>query len=559
MQDRRNQQHPNNVKNFSQKSLDYLQTSVFIRGLKTLKATWQLGSKYVRKLATNGIKVRGRHGGATPTKSLFPFASKVRPIAWILTLTFLLFSSLMPALASSAKHYTELNFSPLPEIKLPNYSRFQLENGMVVYLMEDHELPLVSGTALFKTGDRLEPGNKIGLAEIVGTVMRSGGTKRHSADQLNQLLEQQAASVETGIGTTSGSASFSSLSEDLEQVFGLFAEVITEPLFPQEKIDLAKTQLRGSIARRNDEPDDIASREFRKLIYGGNSPYARTVEYATLDNIPREDLQQFYQQYFYPNNMILGIVGDFDSKAMRSLLQKQFANWKPNPQIKRPGLPAVSQAKQGGVYLVNQPQLTQSNILMGHLGGQFNNPDYPALDVLNGVLNGFGGRLFNQVRSRQGLAYSVYGTWNPAFDYPGMFVAGGSTRSDATVPFIQSIFTEIKRIQSEPITPAELAFAKESVLNSFVFNFQTPEQTLSRLMRYEYYNYPQDFIFRYQRDVEKATIKDVQRVAQKYLQPNKIVTLVVGNGNDIKPPLTTLTKDVIPVDITIPEPKKATP
>ena len=549
MQDRRNQQHPHNVKNFSRKSLNYLRTSVFIRGLKTLKATWQLGSKYVRKLATNGIKAQ---------KSLFPFAFKVRPIAWILTLTFLLFSALMPALASSARHYTELTFSPLPEIKLPNYSRFQLENGMVVYLMEDHELPLVSGTALFRTGDRLEPGNKIGLAEIVGTVMRSGGTKHHSADQLNQLLEQQAASVETGIGTTSGSASFSSLSEDLEQVFGLFAEVITEPLFPQEKIDLAKTQLRGSIARRNDEPDDIASREFRKLIYGGNSPYARTVEYATLDNIPREDLQQFYQQYFYPNNMILGIVGDFDSKAMRSLLQKQFANWKANPQIKRPALPAVSQATQGGVYLVNQPQLTQSNILMGHLGGQFNNPDYPALDVLNGVLNGFGGRLFNQVRSRQGLAYSVYGTWNPAFDYPGFFIAGGSTRSEATVPFIQSIFTEIKRIQAEPITPAELAYAKESVLNSFVFNFQTPEQTLSRLMRYEYYNYPKDFIFRYQRDVEKATIKDVQRVAQKYLQPNKIVTLVVGNGNDIKPPLTTLTKDVIPVDITIPEPKKAT-
>ena len=316
MQDRRNRQHPYNVKNFSQKSLNYLRTSVFIRGLKTLKATWQLGSKYVQQLANNGI-MRGRHGGATPTKSLFHFASKVRPIAWILTLTFLLFSSLMPALASSAKHYTELTFSPLPEIKLPNYSRFQLENGMVVYLMEDHELPLVSGTALFKTGDRLEPGNKVGLAEIVGTVMRSGGTKRHSADQLNQLLEQQAASVETGIGTTSGSASFSSLSEDLEQVFGLFTEVITEPLFPQEKIDLAKTQLRGSIARRNDEPDDIASREFQKLIYGKDSPYARTVEYATLDNIPREDLQQFYQQYFYPNNMILGIVGDFDSKAMR--------------------------------------------------------------------------------------------------------------------------------------------------------------------------------------------------------------------------------------------------
>lgn len=469
------------------------------------------------------------------------------------TLTFLLFAFNLSALATEAKHYTDLEFPALGEIKLPEYERYELKNGMVVYLMEDHELPLVSGTAIIRTGDRLEPANKVGLAQLVGTVIRTGGTKQHSSDELNQILEQRAASIETGIAETSGSAFFQSLTEDTETVFGLFAEVLQQPAFTQEKLELAKTQTRGGIARRNDDPGSIASREFRKLIYGDNSPYGRTVEYATLNNISRSDLVDFYEKYYYPNNIILGIEGDFDPQKMKSSIEKYFGNWEANPKLNKPNLPTVQQAKKSGLFVVNQPQLTQSNILLGHLGGEFNSPDYPALDVMNGVLNGFGGRLFNEVRSRQGLAYSVYGAWSPRHDYPGMFIAGGQTRSDATVQFIKSMQEEIKRIKAKPVTPEELAFAKDSTLNSFVFNFQDPAQTLSRLMRYEYYGYPKDFLSRYQKAVEATTAADVQRVARKYLQPENIVTLVVGNQNDIQPPLKQLSTQVTPIDITIPD------
>jgi zinc protease len=172
--------------------------------------------------------------------------------------------------------------------------------------------------------------------------------------------------------------------------------------------------------------------------------------------------------------------------------------------------------------------------------------------VLNGVLTGFGGRLFNEVRSRQGLAYSVYGQWSPRYDYPGMFIAGGQTRSDATVQFVKALQAEIKRIQTQRVTAKELAFAKESTLNSFVFNFQDPSQTLSRLMRYEYYGYPADFLFRYQKAVAATTAADVQRVAREYLKPEKLVTLVVGNQTAIQPPLTQLAAQVTPIDVTIP-------
>jgi zinc protease len=462
-----------------------------------------------------------------------------------------------PALATPARHYTELEFAPLPEVELPDYTRYEMDNGIVVYLVEDHELPLVSGTAMFRTGDRLEPGDKVGLASITGEVMRSGGTVNHPADKLNQLLELRAASVETGIDVTAGTASFDTLTEDLGEVFGLFADVVRHPAFPQDKIELSKTQWRGAIARRNDSPGDIASREFQQLVYGEHSPYARTVEYHTLDNISRDDLVDFYQEYFQPQTMLLGIVGDFDSEAMRSLIAEKFGNWPSQPrQPVTVDLPEVSQTAQRGVFVVDQPQLTQSYIQIGHLGGQFDHPDYAALSVLNEAMNGFGGRLVNEVRSRQGLAYVVYAFWSPRFDYPGIFIGGGQTRSETTVAFIQSVLEEIEEIRHTPLTEEELQRAKDSVLNAFIFNFQTPGQTLSRLMRYEYYGYPSDFIFQYQQQVEDTTAAEVLQAAQAHLKPEDVVTLVVGNNAAINPPLTTLTPtgaEVTQIDITIPE------
>ena len=483
--------------------------------------------------------------------------SKLFLTAFLVMVMLLSILGRMPAIAiGAAKHYTELEFPPLLKLDLPEYTRFQLDNGIVVYLMEDRELPLISGRALFRTGSRLEPENQVGLAGLTGTVMRTGGTSQHSPEQINQLLEQKAAAVETGIGGTAGSARFSCLTEDLTEVFGLFAEVIREPAFIEEKLDFAKQQWQGGIARRNDDPESIASREFRKLIYGRESPYARTVEYKTLNNISQADLIDFYGKSFHPENMILGIVGDFNIKQMRSLITEKLGDWQPSSKAVKPPLPKVTQAEVGNIFFVEQPQLTQSYIQMGHLGGKLDNPDYTALSVVNSVMNGLGGRLFNKIRSRQGLAYSVSAYWSANYDYPGVFVAGGQTRSDATVPFIKSVQEEIERIRTQPITQEELKHAKDATLNSFIFNFQDPAQTLSRLMRYEYYDYPQDFIFRYRQELEKITATDVQRVAQKYLQPEKMVTLVVGHQEAIQPPLSSLGNGmkITSIDITIPEP-----
>lgn len=462
-----------------------------------------------------------------------------------------------PTSPATPLHYTDLKFPPLPAIQIPKYVRYQLENGLVVYLMQDRQLPLVRGTALFRTGSRLEPANKVGLADITGTTMRTGGTLTHSADELNKLLEQRAAAIETSMGTSSGSASFDTLSKDTETVFQLFADVIQNPAFTVDKIDLAKNQLKGAIARRNDDPDDIASREFSKLIYGATSPYARTIEYSTLNAISRDDIVNFHQTYIRPDTTILGIVGDFELEPMKALVSQYFGNWQVNTPKPDLPVPTANQKQTEAAFLVDQPQLTQSNILLGQLGGKFNSPDYPALSVMNGVLNGFGGRLFNNIRSKQGLAYSVYGSWNAGYDYPGLFIAGGQTRTDTTIPFVQSLLKEIERIRTTSVTPEELAYAKESILNSFVFKFENPSQTLTRLMTYEYYDYPPSFIFDYQKQIKATTAADVQRVANQYLQQDKILTLIVGNGKVLQPNLKDLGEKVQTIDITIPDPPKS--
>jgi zinc protease len=476
----------------------------------------------------------------------------------IVPLVLFFLSLSLPAKAATPKHYTDLTFPPLAAVRIPKYTQFKLPNGITVYLMEDHELPLVGGTALFRTGKRFEPAEKTGLAELTGWTLRAGGTRQHPAEALNQILEEQAAAIETFVGMTAGGSGFFSLSEDLDQVLGLFAEVLREPVFAPAQVELMQKQQRGRIARRNDDPDSILGREFQKLVYGATSPYARTTEYATLANISRDDVIQFHQQYFRPQGMLLGIVGDFDSKTVRSQIEAQFGTWvaASSPKLERP---PVQQAEAGKVFLVDQPQLNQSYVQIGHLGGQLNSPDYAALEVMNQAMNGFGGRLFNALRSRQGLAYSVYASWGPQFDYPGVFVAGGQTRSGSTVPLIQGLRSQIDLLRTTPLAPKELAFAKDSVLNAFVFNFQDPGQTLSRLLWYEYYDYPTDFIFQFQKAVKATTIADVQHAAQTHLKPNQFVMLVVGSRTQIEPPLDILLQpgeQVTALDITIPGPDK---
>jgi len=337
------------------------------------------------------------------------------------------------ASAASLPSYKELKYPPLKPIKIPDVATFTLPNGIKLYLLENHELPLVRGTALVRTGNLFDPADKVGLATMTGMVMRTGGTKSKTGDQLDEQLENIAASVETGIDETFGSASFSCLKENTDEVLGAFHDVLTSPAFRQEKIDLAKNELRSGISRRNDEPRGIVEREFAAIVYGKDTPYGWRMEHATVNRIQRSDIVQFYERYFFPANVMLAVMGDFSVADMKFRQEKRFADWTvKQPPV--PPFPAVNAKPAHTVFLATKTDVTQTFFALGHLGGELRDKDFPALEVMADILGGgFHSRLVQRVRTQLGYAYSVSANWGANYNHPGLFEISGSTKSATTV------------------------------------------------------------------------------------------------------------------------------
>lgn len=471
-----------------------------------------------------------------------------------LGIALLIAGSVMAQTPAPVPSYKDLKFPPLPPLKLPKPAIVTLSNGMKVFLLEDHELPLVRGTAIIRAGNLFDPADKRGVADLTGTVLRSGGTKQKTGDEIDVQLENIAASVESGIGESSASMSFSCLKENTDEVMRVFHDVMTEPEFRKDKVELAKTQLRSSISRRNDDPGGIASREFAAILYGRETPYGWDINYEHVDRIERKDLVEFYKRYYFPSNILLGIYGDFSTDEMKVRLEKLFGGWNyTQPAV--PKFPGVGMAPAPGVYLAEQKEVTQTFFEMGHLGGVLSDKDYPALEVAADILGGgFSSRLFKRVRTQLGYAYSIGASWGANYDHPGVFDISGSTQSRYTVPTIKAVLEELRRLRSGDVTDAELKTAKDSVLNGFVFFFDRPSKTLSRMLTYAYFGYPTDFIFRYQEAVGTVTKADVQRVAQKYFRPQDLTIVAVGNPTEFETPISALGLKVQPIDLTIPNP-----
>jgi zinc protease len=450
---------------------------------------------------------------------------------------------------------SRITIPPLPAFNPQEPKRIVLPNGLVVFLQEDHELPLIGGTLRIRGGSRLEPANKTGLLDIYGMVWRTGGTKTRTGDQLDDFLEARAARVETGSNSDSTSISFNCLKGDFNDVFTAFHELIFQPEFREIKIALAKHQLNGAIARRNDDPDEIAGREMVKLAYGKDNPYARDDEYATVAAVTRQDLIDWHSKYMHPNDAILGIYGDFDSAAMEARIREAFGNWQKGPEIEKPKI-EFNPAKPG-LYFVAKSDVDQSNVEMVALGIERSNPDFFAVSVMNEVLSGgFSSRLMNSLRSKAGLAYSVSGGVGASWDHPGISAYSIGTKSATTKEAIEGMKKELANLLNDPPTAAELRRAKDAILNSFVFNFDSKQKVLAEKMRYEFYGVPLDYLERYRSAIEKVSVEDVNRVAHKYVHPDQLAVLVVGNPGELGTQLTSL-GEVTPIDIAIPPPPGA--
>jgi len=425
-------------------------------------------------------------------------------------------------------------FKPV-HYKVPSPARVVLNNGMVLYLLEDHELPLIEMTALIRTGSIYESPDYAGLASLTGDVMRTGGTETMSPEKIDEALEYIDAQIAVSIETESGSASLSVMQKDFDQGFDLFTRILRSPRFATERLAIAREQKIAALRQTNDNPQSLAFRQFKKLLYHSN-PRGNLPTIDSIQRIERSDLQHFYRTFFHPNRIILGVSGDFSSAEMITKIKKSFGDWK---AVDTP-LPTVTPPQNNTVLSLNylQKKVPQSTIILGNLAPKKQNPDYYAFEIVNYILGGggFSSLLTSEIRSNRGLAYSVGSFYRADVDY-GVFGAYCMTKSVSTAQALELMFDIIKRM-GETNLAGQLKQAKESLINSFIFAYTSSSQMVAQTMSLEYDHLPPDFLTLYPAKIEEVTLDDVKRAARNYLQPEHSIVLVVGNGEALDKSLT---------------------
>ena len=475
-----------------------------------------------------------------------------------ISLLFTIVAISLAPLATSAQQNKPWEKIPVPKLhdfKPQQPKRIQLKNGIVIFLQEDHELPFVSGGVMIPGGSRDEDPAKAGLVGLYGQAWRTSGTAKMDGDQLDDLLESKAAHIETGGDDDSTALQWDSLKGDADQVFSLALDLLLHPKFSPEKLQLAQQQDAAGIVRRNDEESGIADRESAKLVYGANSPYTRQPELTTIGAVTVDDLKAWHDRTIQ-GKLIIGIAGDFDPVAMEAKLRAAFEGLppvKPEP-TRHDAFPGPTP----GLSFINKEDVNQSDVQIVGLGIDRHNPDVPALVVMDEILGGgFASRLFQKVRTELGLAYEVGGGFSLAYDHPAVFRVVVLTKSGSTVEATKAAIGEIEGLNTHPFTQEELDRAKDNILNTFLFRYDTRDKVLAEQERLEFYGYPANYLETYKAALEKVTVADLTAVAKKYVHPEKLAVLVVGNGPEIKPGLDELNLGTPkPIDITIPMPKR---
>lgn len=418
--------------------------------------------------------------------------------------------------------YPPLRFSP------PKAERIVLHNGLIVYILEDHELPLVHLSLVVRTGSVLDPKGKEGLAEIAAKVMRTGGAGKMSGREIDDALEFMAGSIEPSASPESTQWTLNVLKKDIGKGMNIFSQILQVPRFDERKLKLAKELKLEEIRRIYDDPQKLAFREFNRLLYRDDHR-GRLSSAASVKDLSLEDLRKFHDAYYFPKNMMIAISGDITVQEATRLIQENLGSW--SGQKAAVSIPKPASAPSGHMrYIVKESP--QSVVVMGQFAPSKKSAAYYAFEILDFLVGsgGFSSRIFQEVRTNRGLAYSAGSFYRARADY-GVFGAYAIIKTESTPEVITLIQSILKRAQTTPPTPKETAWAKKSTVNSFIFEYQSAAQIASHQMMNEYNSLPDDFLSTYCTRIDTLTGKDLLNAGKDFLRPNDMSILILGSEN----------------------------
>ena len=431
----------------------------------------------------------------------------------------------------------QLEFPPI-EFEIPEIDTLEFSNGLHGYLMEDHTVPLIDIVIMYKTG--FPPEDKVGLDQIAGWAIRNGGSVQYPKDVIDDELEFIGALIESDAGSQVGQIRANFLTKDTEKVLAICADLILNPAFDPDKIELRKKSTVEAIRRKADDPKTLGRREFSKVVYGGH-PVAWEPTAASVSSITQEDLIAFHHMYVRPDNAVIGISGDITGEEAVDLLERFLKDWEPGGET--PAFPEMEYRIAPSVNYIYK-DVNQAYIWAGHLGMNSHNEDRPLAEIMNYILGGgsFTSWITQRVRADEGLAYSAGSRFGASPWGYGLFSASCQTRSDAAMRALALMIEQIERMKEVGPSEEEVADAKESMINSRVFDYESADRIVRRLAWFDIVGMPLDTLEREFESYKTATLEDVGRVGREHLHPEDLVILVVGNKDLFDRPLSDLGK-----------------
>lgn len=443
--------------------------------------------------------------------------------------------------SEGAKAVKNLPFDPI-SIRVPevgkDVERIVMKNGIILFLKEDHSIPVIDITSITRTSAEYDRKDRYGAARLTGDLMGLGGTKDFTPDEFDRERDYLAANWNTSIDQEKGGVFFEFPSSQLDRGLNLFTQMLRFPLFDHKRLEVEKGNIREEVLRENDDPGTVASNTYKRLLY---PDYFKGWKYdlKTVKNITRNELIALHKNFFRPNNTMIAITGDFNREELLKKLDGKLGDWETAP-VNFSGYQKFEKKFKPGVYYVNM-DVDQSNIRIGHLGVTRDNPDRYALEVFNRIFGeGFNSILNEKIRSNEGLAYSVGGGFNLDSSQYGTFTMGCATKPESTIKASRMMIDIMKQMMDEKVSDERLNLAKNYLINSFLYEFEDTVQVNRNLLTLEYNKMPADYYKNYRENISKVTAEDVQRVAKKYLMPDELTIVIVGNIKKFDKPLSEL-------------------